>query len=704
MMPVTMMHSHKSFLLIGALLIFVVAGCRAVGARDAAPATSAAGGDIRIEFNDQMHSRIVSLVGDRETILGPYAPSEYVSVNGSYLRDFVIDSEETEAISDRIGAGTKTTISGVAEGLRKTVEISFYDEHPSMAVFQVSYLNEGDGEITIDRWANNHYRFSAEGRREHPFWSYQSESTSSRNDWVFPVSSGFEQENFMGMNNSDYGGGTPISNLWRPDVGLAVGHVDMVPRLVSIPVRMSGQREAELAVAYEAGATLAPGQSLETFRTFANVHTGDYFATLVAYRQFMVGQGIEFPEIHDDSYAPQWCAWGYEREFTMDQVYGALPMVRELGYRWVVLDDGWQTNVGDWELHADKYPRGAADMRAFVDRVHDEGFRSKLWWAPLAVHSDANIYTSNPDYLLLDENQEPVHITWWNANYMCPAYRPVQQFHNDLVTTFMRDWGYEGLKIDGQHLNAAPPCYNPAHNHERPEESVEAMADFFAGIHRTATSITPDALVEICPCGTAYAFHNMPFMTQGVASDPTSSWQVRHKGKTLKGLMGESTPYFGDHVELSDNGTDFASSQGIGAVIGTKFTWPVGSGPDPETDLTPEREQEWAKWASLYRERELPRGIYMGSLYDIGFDRPEAHAISRNDRMYYAFYADQRPGRDHDDVVSFNGPIELRGLDAGRTYLVRDYVNDRELGQFQGPLARFDVRFDGHLLLEAIPQ
>lgn len=56
-------------------------------------------------------------------------------------------------------------------------------------------------------------------------------------------------------------------------------------------------------------------------------------------------------------------------------------------------------------------------------------------------------------------------------------------------------------------------------------------------------------------------------------TDPTSSWQTRLKGKTYKALLGK-TAYYGDHVELSDEGNDFATQTGIGAVPGTKFTWP----------------------------------------------------------------------------------------------------------------------------------
>ena len=89
-------------------------------------------------------------------------------------------------------------------------------------------------------------------------------------------------------------------------------------------------------------------------------------------------------------------------------------------------------------------------------------------------------------------------------------------------------------------------------------------------------------------------------------------------------------------MELSDNGDDFASSVGIGAVISTKFTWPkdtehpVESLPPGGYVLTPAKEALWRKWVGLYKQHMLPKGEYLGGLYDIGFDKPEAHAISKD--------------------------------------------------------------------------
>ncbi|MCI6323668.1 MAG: hypothetical protein MR787_01130, partial [Bacteroidales bacterium] len=41
-------------------------------------------------------------------------------------------------------------------------------------------------------------------------WTFQPTSTSARLDWALPVQEGFYKQNYLGMNNSDYGGGIPL--------------------------------------------------------------------------------------------------------------------------------------------------------------------------------------------------------------------------------------------------------------------------------------------------------------------------------------------------------------------------------------------------------------------------------------------------------------------------------------------------------------
>jgi alpha-galactosidase len=291
--------------------------------------------------------------------------------------------------------------------------------------------------------------------------------------------------------------------------------------------------------------------------------------------------------------------------------------------------------------------------------------------------------------LLLDKEGAQQEISWWNTFYLCPAYEDTVRYTQALVKKFIGDWGFAGLKIDGQHLNGVAPCFNPAHHHARPQESVEGLPGFFGAMYQAALEVNPQAVMELCPCGTSYSVFNFPYMNQAPASDPESSWQVRLKGKSLKGLMGPSAPYSGDHVELSDHQDDFASTVGVGGIISTKFTWPVDPKPKDSFLLTPERETLWRRWISVYQETRLPLGTYRGELYDIGFDQPETHAIEKSGRLYYAFFADR-----------WSGAVTLRGLQP-KTYRVRDYFNQRDLGTVAGSDGRINLSFERFLLLEA---
>jgi alpha-galactosidase len=659
-------------------------------ARQEKPELVIKGKNIEIEFNILMHSRINARFKSKKIRMCDFTPSEFILTSEGDIKDFIIQNIENKKIADSIGTGIMYIITGTDLLITKELFLTLYDDFPGIAIFQVQYTNNRNSDIILNRWTNNNYLINAESKsRNDPlFWSFQSGSYEHRPDWIFPLYKGFSQDNYMGMNASDYGGGTPVSDIWTKNSGIAVGHVETVPKLVSIPVIMEEETGVSMCINSETNVLLKHGESLTTLRTFVAVHQGDFFNVLSEYRRFMTRQGIEFKAPPQSVYEPIWCAWGYERDFTLDQIYGTLPIVKRLGYKWAVLDDGWQTAEGDWYLNKKKFPKGDPDMKNFTNRIHEEGLKAKLWWAPLAVDPGTDLIKKNKDFLLINDEDSFQDITWWDAFYLCPADSGVRAYTKDLVTKFLTTWNFDGLKIDGQHLNAAPSCFNKSHNHKYPEESVEKLPEFFKLIYETALNIKPDAVVEICPCGTAASFFNMPYMNQPVASDPTSSWQIRSKGKTFKALMGPSTAYYGDHVELSDKRQDFASTVGIGGVIGTKFTWPLGSKKGSDIALTLEYEKIWDKWIKIYREKMLPTGSYLGSLYDIGFDQPETHVIRKGDDMYYAFYAD-----------SWKGKVELRGLER-RKYRVFDYISGKDYGTVRGPKAKLAVKFEGWLLVE----
>jgi alpha-galactosidase len=651
---------------------------------------------LRVEFDRQLHSRVVPPPGAPAKIEIPFSATETVTAADRTYSDFALDSAQRDHVSDVFGAGERLTLTGTSGSLHKKVSVTIYHDFPSFAIFDVEYANHSDAKLVIRGWSNQHYSLHSlpakKAAAEPAFWSYQSGSYEKRPDWIVPLHHGFKQQNYLGMNASDYGGGTPIIDVWTRDGGLAVGHIEPIPRLISLPVSMPDASHARVAVQSAHEQTLEPGETFHTLRTFVSVHQGDYFRTLADYRRLMVRQGLQMATAPESAFGPIWCAWGYGRSVQLKQVYETLPTAKKLGFSWVTLDDGWQNNYGDWQLDPKKFPNGDADMKALVQKIHDEGFHAQLWWSPLSAVPDSKLLKEHPEFRLLNRDGSPRKISWWNSDYLCPADGQVVEYHKALVRKILGEWGFDGLKLDGQHMNAVPPCYNPAHHHSRPEDSVEALPDFFRQLYETARSVKPDALVEFCPCGTAYSFFTMPHFNMSVASDPESSFQVRSKGKTLKGLMGDNIPYFGDHVELSDGANDFASTVGVGGVVGTQFVLSSLVKKHDKMDLTPQREKLFQKWVGIYKDKMLSRGEYLGDLYDIGFDLPEAHAIRKGEAMYYAFYARQ-----------WTGTVQLRGLQP-RDYHVVDYVSGKDFGIVKGPKAIITAHFNKHLLLEAQPQ
>jgi alpha-galactosidase len=674
------------------LLIEILTGCNS-------PGVIVTSGNLEIEFDDQMRTIIRNKYPGAEPLMHHFTSSEYLVSRHFKTDEFSTETKNVENITDGIGSGRLFTVTGNYRNgeytLQKKVMIRAYDDFPGMAFFTVSYRNTGDREITIEKWVSHHYTISPNGNQP-PFWSFQGGSTNARKDWVLPVGQGFYQENYLGMNSSDYGGGIPVTDLWRQDAGIAIGHTGITPLEISLPVEMDKYAEyAEIGVEYKfpGGFVLKKDEVAETAETFVMVHQKDYFNSLQQYTGYMKAKGMTFAETEEEAYGSMWCAWGYERNFTIDEIIGTLPKVKEMGIKWVGIDDGFQVAEGDWSLDPKKFPNGDKDMKRLVGQIHAHGMKAMIWWAPLAADPGSRILREDPDVLLFNDDWSPRFITWWNAWLMSPAYEGTRKHTREVMDMFLKTWDFDGIKIDGQHLNAVPADHHPDHGLEDPQQCIAELPEFFRMVYSYARQVKPDAVIEICPCGCCMSFHLMPYINQAVSSDPTSSWQVRLKGKTYKAIIGK-TAYYGDHVELMDNGNDFATQLGIGAVMGTKFTWPKDN-PQASSSylLTLEKEEAWKKWFSLYHQKMLPEGNYLGGLYDIGYEKPETHVIEKNGTLYFAFYQNE-----------WNGSIELRGLTAGKTYHITDYVNNNDYGKLDVGQPFVQVSFNQYLLLEAVPE
>lgn len=672
----------KSQLILLSALSMVIASCK----QEVRITT----GNLQMEVNDRMEISLSSTDPSSKAIYdGFYAPDKL------YAREFSADlftltSLETD-VNDQ---GENYILTGEYEEngfhIVKHQKITAKSAFPGMLFFETYYINKGK-EATVTAWQNHNLRIAA-SPEDSVIWSFQPSSTSARKDWILPVSPDFYQKNYLGMNNSDYGGGIPLVDLWRRDQGIATGIVENTLKLISMPVsrtRYDNYASCAVSYEYEEPVVFNTNDTIRTYDSFIQIHSGDFFNPLHEFSAYMQAEkGIVFPEPEPEACEPVWCAWGYERMFTIDEVIGTLPKVKELGFKWVDVDDGYQIAEGDWETNS-RFPGGDRDMRRLTDEIHKHGMKAKLWWAPLAADPGTKILKEHPEVMLQTKEYIPRYISWWDSYYLSPVNPATISYTDNLLKRFMVTWNFDGLKLDGQHLNCCPADYNPASNLQYPEQAVEKLPSFFKNIYDVARSYKSHAVIQNCPCGTAINFFNIPYMNQAVASDPTSSRQIRMKNKAYKAIT-DKLAYYADHVELSDNGNDFASQVGIGGVIGSKFTYPKDNPHVKQSYLlTPEKESYYKKWVGIYNDKMLSKGKYL-NLYDIGFDKPETHVIQKGDTLYYSFYADEWNGE----------PIELRGLE-NKTYTICEYTSDdRKTYGIDGAKPVIKPEFKNHFLIE----
>ena len=351
-----------------------------------------------------------------------------------------------------------------------------------------------------------------------------------------------------------------------------------------------------------------------------------------------------------------------------------------------------------------------------TDDFHKQGMLVQLWWLPLGAEDGqgkweshkyivSKVVQEHPDWLILKKNGMHGRMTR-DLAALCPAVPEVQAYYKQLTEKFIRDWGYDGSKLDN--IYSVPKCYNPAHHHKSPQDSVNAVADVYKTIYQTSRTIKPNSVTQSCPCGTPPSLAWLPYLDQAVTADPVGATQVRRRIKMYKALLGPDSAVYGDHVELStmdkigakgwrEHGEDFASTIGTGGVVGTKFVWPELGPHYKEVNLTRTKTTCGRSGSRCTTTRCFPRARSLICI-PTGTTRPRHTRLRRREALLRLL----RSGK----VARMEGRLELRGLKPG-SYRVVDYVSGQDFKITTAGVdqtARLPVTFKDHLLLEVSAQ
>ena len=200
------------------------------------------------------------------------------------------------------------------------------------------------------------------------------------------------------------------------------------------------------------------------------------------------------------------------------------------GMRVIQLEDGYQTNFGDWDING-KFPQGHKSL--VRDIIHKSGFKAALWLAPFVVSPQSRVAKEHPEYLLrgVDGKAHAMNSPALGGSYYCLdiSLPEVRDWLKSLFRKITVEWGYDFVKID--HLSLPLETWGAMRGSDTP---VQAYREALKSI-REGCGPKTYVLGIGAPIGPSVGLFN----GMRIGSDISTSWEA-----VAKAAMNTATRRF----------------------------------------------------------------------------------------------------------------------------------------------------------------
>jgi alpha-galactosidase len=167
------------------------------------------------------------------------------------------------------------------------------------------------------------------------------------------------------------------------------------------------------------------------------------------------------PEAAEDAVYSTW--YNFHQEPRESELLDELKIASELGFRTVILDDGWQiegkscgdyANCGAWQVSSDRFE----DFKRFCEKVHRLGMKLMVWFAVPFVGVDSPFYERFRGYYLREADKNQRH------GILDPRYPKVRAYIRENYERFLLDYDIDGFKldyVDAFAVGGEIPAYDP---------------------------------------------------------------------------------------------------------------------------------------------------------------------------------------------------------------------------------------------------
>lgn len=155
----------------------------------------------------------------------------------------------------------------------------------------------------------------------------------------------------------------------------------------------------------------------------------------------------------NDNIPVGWCSWyHFYTKVTAKDIEDNLTAIVEgqerLPLQLVQIDDGFETEVGDWFSFKPTFPEGVAPL---AKKIKQQGLTPGLWLAPFIVNPRSRLFHDHPDWILRKKSGLPVNAGFgWNAiNTALDLSNPdALAYTCEVIRRAAAEWGFAYLKLD----------------------------------------------------------------------------------------------------------------------------------------------------------------------------------------------------------------------------------------------------------------
>ena len=147
-----------------------------------------------------------------------------------------------------------------------------------------------------------------------------------------------------------------------------------------------------------------------------------------------------------------WCSWYYyfsevtQADIALNVAYLAEHR-EQYPLRYIQLDDGYQSVLGDWLCCNDKFPDG---LEVVARMIRTQGFLPALWVAPFLAEENSALLRKHPDWMIHDEDGKVILQYPWRTGKaaILDGTNPEVLTHLKRLFARIREMGFDYVKLD----------------------------------------------------------------------------------------------------------------------------------------------------------------------------------------------------------------------------------------------------------------